>query len=618
MKKIILLLGIVTYFSTLQADPSVRPLGVALVIGDQFTDPLSYMVEVKPVQGVFSGNEREPEVYGPSDFYRLVILLKSWGIPFDIYRLDQQFLDINMFIGPDDAPKYGTIIWAVNDSDHLLHPDWSVLNTVLENYNIGFIAAGNRIIQAEVQSLLGIKYEGEWRKDQTDMLIADPGHFMVHGLKDPLNPEGSSDVKRVNVKVRDAHVVATHGDMPMVTVRELDSGSRLVWFGGDPDKMFDHQAVRTMFRNAITWTSGWLLYRTWENTAVMWIDDFGSAQNSWLEHWHYHALSEKEILTHLIKPLKEHNAVLNINMCAGFVNEESRRAEPSFSQVFTDAFGTKQDYVSTKKGLEEGLASGVFAMQCHGLTHMQPDLSSPPTWYGAELFKEKAEVGWYREFGDIRRHKEIPAAEQYFLMKTAQEWTLHLFGVFPLAFNSGGPGASVATYENNTYRIAGRAGFGWASGYVGPDLVVRGWDFYGTEEAPYNLSAPPDRHDRGIVHNPEGFMQIFEDYPGVRFISANELVGYLHAGKSGRFDPESSSLSINLDYDDHYCVHFQDHPSKWKIEIADSFPGKIPQKARISVDAKSDTEITFGPESVFNLEIPPGTGTHKLRIEFQK
>ncbi len=602
-------------FTSAGAQNTVKPLGVALVIGDQWTDPISYMVEVKAIEGAFSGNEREPEVYYPADLYHLVILLKSWGIPFDIYRLDQQFLDINMFIGPDDLPKYGTIVWAVNESDRLLHPDYAILEHILNNYETGFIATGNRISQPVVQSLLGLEYEGEWRKDQTDMQIASPTHYIAHGLSSPLNPDGSRDVKRIHVRVKDAEVIATHGELPMVTARQLPSGSRLVWFGGDPDKMFAYQGIRTMFRNAMAWTSGWLLYKTWENTAVMWIDDFGSAQNAWLEHWHYPALTEEEIVTHLVEPLKEHGAVLNINMCAGFVNEEKRRTEPSFTQVFTDAFGTRHDYVSTKRGLDRGLAEGVFSMQCHGLTHMQPDLSSPPTWYGADLYKEKAEVGWYREFGDIRRQKEIPAAEQMFLMKTAQEWTVYQFGVFPLAFNSGGPGASVATYRNNTYRIAGRAGFGWSSGYVGPDLVVRGWAFYGTQEAPHNLSAPPDRHDRGIVHNPEGFLQIFEDYPDVRFMSANELVGYLHAENSGRLDVGKKSLQARLHHDEHYCAHFRDHPGRWKLEFADWAVKKTGTRAKLSVDGKA-SEIRISAGGSVYVEIPPGTGTHTLNINF--
>lgn len=97
---------------------------------------------------------------------------------------------------------------------------------------------------------------------------------------------------------------------------------------------------------------------------------------------------------------------------------------------------------------------------------MQPDLSSEPGWYNSPLDQERAEVGWYREFGDTRRHKEIPAAEQLWRIKIAKEWLTHQFGVEPLQFCAGGGGSSVS-YKNNTHRLAGRADFsryGWNNG----------------------------------------------------------------------------------------------------------------------------------------------------------
>ena len=94
---------------------------------------------------------------------------------------------------------------------------------------------------------------------------------------------------------------------------------------------------------------------------------------------------------------------------------------PSWQQQFTDDFGTKQDYVSTKKGLDEGIAEGVFEIESHGWTHMQPDLTSAPgPWWGTPIDQQRAEMGWYREFYDIPRDREIPAAEQKFRMQQSQ------------------------------------------------------------------------------------------------------------------------------------------------------------------------------------------------------
>ena len=54
------------------------------------------------------------------------------------------------------------------------------------------------------------------------------------------------------------------------------------------------------------------------------MDDPGTAQNAWLEHWHFQALSEKIIEQYLIKPLQERNAILNINFVTGFVNDKKQ------------------------------------------------------------------------------------------------------------------------------------------------------------------------------------------------------------------------------------------------------------------------------------------------------
>ena len=99
---------------------------------------------------------------------------------------------------------------------------------------------------------------------------------------------------------------------------------------------------------------------------------------SWLEHWHYPELSAEQIRHSIIEPLQAHHAILSLNIVPGFVDDAQHRIVPTWHQQFTDGFGTKQDYVSTKKGLDEGVALGVLEIESHGWTHMQPDLTSPP------------------------------------------------------------------------------------------------------------------------------------------------------------------------------------------------------------------------------------------------
>jgi hypothetical protein len=245
---------------------------------------------------------------------------------------------------------------------------------------------------------------------------------------------------------------------------------------------------------------------------------------------------------------------------------------------------------------------------------MQPDLVSDPGWYGAPLDQEKAEVGWYREFGDTRRYREIPAAEQLWRMKTARQWLIEQFGVTPLQFCAGGNGASVS-YHNNTFKLAAQAGFGWcgwSQGYCGKDMVIIGWDFEGTKESPLFIAAPPNGHDFGIATDPEGFANVFSQYPEGHFISVNEFIGYLHAHNSGRWTGEDQELRLEVKYDPHYCRHFNSQPSEWTLELADWLVENSGDISAIRVDGK---DISFSTGSL-QIPVSPGTGEHIIEVVF--
>ena len=84
---------------------------------------------------------------------QLVVMLKSWGIPFDIVRLDQQSLDINMFLDPDDKPLHGCIIWAADPQAELLRQDYGVLTEAVEQHGVNVIALSHMIDQPEIEKM---------------------------------------------------------------------------------------------------------------------------------------------------------------------------------------------------------------------------------------------------------------------------------------------------------------------------------------------------------------------------------------------------------------------------------------------------------------------------------
>jgi hypothetical protein len=197
-------------------------------------------------------------------------------------------------------------------------------------------------------------------------------------------------------------------------------------------------------------------------------------------------------------------------------------------------------------------------------------------------------------------------------MNTAIDWLTEQFGIVPLEFCPGGLGSSVS-YFNNTAKIAGKAGFGWngwESGYLGRDIVITGWKYFGTPESPLIVGAPPDFHDFGIYTSPESFVTIFDKYPKGRFISINEFIGYLHARNSGKWVKENNSLSVTVDYDAHYCKYFETRESYWNIEFSDWMKKKAGKSPEISVDGKVQKD------SSSRIRIPQGAAKHEIRIKF--
>jgi hypothetical protein len=257
-----ILLFAILNVASLAAD--IKPYKVALVIGDQWEDPASFVVDVdKHVKPQAEAGI----VTVQNEFALLVIMLKTWGVPFEVTRLDQEFMDINRFLGPDGKPNVGCIIFDANTSADLQPQRYEVLQEAVNNHGISLIALADRIKQPLIQNLLGIKYIGSWM--HSSALQHSAGHFITEGLANPLDytDDTGTAKKRVLVELTDAKPIITQGTYPQVTVRDLPSGAKAVWIGGDIDQMFSYQSYRTLLRRAITFSIGYSLCKTWQNKA---------------------------------------------------------------------------------------------------------------------------------------------------------------------------------------------------------------------------------------------------------------------------------------------------------------------------------------------------------------
>jgi hypothetical protein len=587
-------------------------------------------------------------------FHDAVSLLKLWSIPFDVLRLDNTMLNITQFVDIQGKPKYGVIIWNCQQN-RFVNQDWSVLQTAVMTHGISLIALANTILEPRIQNLLGINYADPGWYRITNPFIVTTDHFITRGYIGVSIPAGDYGQEgtmggygsHVVFNSKKASVLGSQGQWPQLAVRDISESTKAVWIGGNRDEVYHLCPIMgNLLRRAITYCVGYSLFKTYPDTVLLRIDDMGSAQSAYLSSWHYPQLTREQIKSSLIQPLLEHNATLAVMYSTGYPRHIEQTVLKSWTLDWIDPYGTRQNLTSDYLGILDGIAEGVLEVQSHGWTHMQPDLDSTPgPWWNNPGGTEWPNVGWYREFYDARRDKEIDSATQESLFDRSIQYTQEAFGTYPLSFVAGGYGISGATtLANYTHKLAALKGFGLAFDdngycYLGPigDMVISqmrmtrtfylnqvseirtrlraygGWDvplavyFHDRElsldSSPlttylYQLEAPATSTENPVQH----------------YMSTDEFVGYMHAKPSAL----SSGLGFTFEYDSHYCRYFVTHNSKWTLHLSDTLLAKFRDLGKIDVIVDgayngTTTALTYFDE-VQSLIIPQGGGTHTIRF----
>jgi hypothetical protein len=450
----------------------------------------------------------------------LSILLKSWCIPYDIVNLNCEILNSYYFVDYKLSPKYGAIIWIAGiDKDYpfeFIEP----LNRAVKQFNIPLIIMGNTVWHHILQELCGLEIMGQTKCKEPIQIKK----------KNPIIKQITETPPVYNtlplIKISNCQVLVAQGGNPLLTLRIINN-TQVYWIFTDMYHFLEEEFERDWLKNLLLQCKGYLVYKNWTNYVLMRMDDPGSIQCAWDKNWHYPTLTREQINLHLITPLKKHKAILTIFTVPGIINSENKQIEPGWNNQFTDYYGNFQDFPSTKLGLDDGIEQGVFEIQSHGLTHMLPDLLSfPGTWFN-NIKTQTESVGWYREFYDELRKKDIPAMIQLNRMKLSKEWLKEQFGKETCAFIPGGWAMS-KSQENNTRIIASEAGFGWCDGYLDKNLVISGWKFEGSREVPEFIGIPPNSHDFGVVKDPGQLNKYLANNVNKELIGYSDYVSCLH------------------------------------------------------------------------------------------
>jgi hypothetical protein len=633
----------------------LKPFRVLIIIGDQWTDPLSYSIDPTRVKG--------------TDFLDVVNMLKIWDVPFDILRLDEQRLQINRFLDGEAKPNYGCVIWMADPARLKgLSADFQALKRAVKEYGISMIALFDYIKTKDVADIVGVNYH-----DVSSMPVGSNskifsiagGHYITSEAGNVLLPDqtriartsipeangitpdgGESKVEETPIQIvrctatDSVKVLGSVSNIPQFVVRDLNKTTKVVWIGGGKDWFRKYPVMRGIFRKALVYSIGYGVFNdNFENGFIFIMDDVGCSEHAWSLKWHYPTPRKDTLIKYLIEPLEKYGFIMVQNITPGFANPEKKIIESPWTvPPFKDIFGNWQDYGSTKEGLDEGLRRGVFEIQAHrAWTHMNWDLDSPPgPWWGSPIDGELAVTDWYNEVVDVRRgHAPVPSNDLLFIYKTGIDAIKKAFHVVPLSAEVR-PGAELQPGTNGGYdngRIAAIAGLGVSREcYVGIDHTIEftmmmplqftchdldltaktnfpgdqteaGWDALLKMTTKELVSSKIAGGRRINLHDNLNWIESRKDKHWMGF---NETCAYLHTNIS-----INEQNAIELYYDEHYCKQFEKKTSVWTLELSDNFRDDMGNRPALLVDGR---KIAFAGGLKQNIEIPAGLGTHRIEM----
>jgi hypothetical protein len=570
---------------------AAQPYRFLLVIGNQWEDEAGVLID------------------RAGEFQITAALLKTWGLPFDILRLDQQALDYHLF-DRDGTPRYGTVIWDA-PADRLNGRSLAILEQ-LQRQGAALVILGDTVAAPEIARLAHVQYVSEYKSADGVALTAGD-HFITRGLKGrekELMAGVGYSLGGSRVRAHDALVLGMRGTAPFLTVRQAPGEGKVVWLGVErTSSQMQSQFVRDLLKRCLVWAQGYAVYAEYERALILFMDDPGTPDKTFLSYWHYRTPTEEELRAGMIEPLARRKATMDVNVVTGYVDRKTRRVVNPWRQRVVDEIDRKtvHDFASTQRGLAAGLAAGVFQIQSHGWTHMLPDLDSAPGPFWDAPLDGTGSLDWYNEFGDQLRHREIPAVVQRDHMRRSIACIEEDFGATPLVVRPGG-GLYSKNPANNTALNAARMGFGiatwnWAV-YLARDMVlslesvsrrsswqydrrVTGADIPWSIDAPYWLGF----HDRDLALDKGSFERLMNDLGGgIRFMNGNEYSAYLHARVA---KPAGDTLKFTVEYDDHYCAWFRRHPSRWTVHVANEARRARPEKQVVEVTPGLGTRVVW-------------------------
>ena len=233
----------------------------------------------------------------------MITMLKIWGIPFDILRLDQQRLQINRFLNGVAQPNYACVIWMADPSRlDELSANYQTLRRAVLEYGMSLIALFDYVAAPKLAELVGVDYQGvsERPAKNTDAaLTISAEHFLTTGrVGTVLSTQTQPRARIVRCRERpDTAVLGTIGEYPQLLVRDISDETKVVWIGGGRDWFGRFDVLRQLFRRALVYSIGYGLFNdNFENALIFVMDDMGASEHSYSLRWHYPTPPKEDII----------------------------------------------------------------------------------------------------------------------------------------------------------------------------------------------------------------------------------------------------------------------------------------------------------------------------------
>ncbi|MFH1760146.1 MAG: hypothetical protein ABIA63_03505 [bacterium] len=573
----------------------VLPYRALIVVDDQWTDADNIRISTKNLSLQVNPTKSEllpRTVSGSAALSDLIRWFCAWSVPFDIIPLSRATMTKDNLENQDGTLKYGLVVWDVPGTSGQAGK-FDIVKTCMETKNLSlFVMPGNVLSNSTLNDLVQNSLE-----QQQDVLFnrgrnSNGGRLAwststFSGALNGINP--STSLGRLSAQALQRTLAYLFGVLIFKDYYKYaqtimdDIGSPFTPDWGD---RLAKASGRDLPSSMLAWPSGNKVYNP-------------DSLRAWL-----------------LEPLKPFNAIITWYLISGKADAFTGELRTIWEN-YTHNQGRLHDFEGLKNVVKEGVDAGVFDLQIHGYTHLKPDIMDIAQEDSAQY--ANGQIGlpgqyWNSKFtGEFHRFyhdgtripKEIVDSIHMDRLERAFNAIENDFGYSPSWFNRSG-GSWTESPEIYHVLVKTKIGMGQQPPGEGPSWIKDGLfvqNFPMAEIGVQTMQITGHLYQTGPTTNAGARIVQWLANPANNktWISRGFIAAHSHSEPAVSL--KSQEVELAMHYPAHYCGWFKKRESRWEMLVSDWF--------RDSLKAFNGAEL---PDTVFEIAVPAGTGTHLLKM----